>query len=119
MTGSTPGCANSVAMAGGIPTGFTVQPRVMDQAAGITAVHFQFTLTGQQSGWELRVFDLWGVLVRDLGGENLGAGPRDLVWDGRDDRGRPSGPGGFVVLLEVLDGNFNRLVREKILMVIR
>jgi len=119
MTGSTPGCANSVALTGGIPTGFTVQPRVMDQAAGITAVHFQFTLTGQQSGWELRVFDLWGVLVRDLGGENLGAGPRDLVWDGRDDRGRPSGPGGFVVLLEVLDGNFNRLVREKILMVIR
>ena len=119
MTGSTPGCANSVAMAGSIPTGFTVQPRVMDPAAGISTVHFQFTLTGRQTGWELRVFDLWGVLVRDLGGENLGAGPRDLVWDGRDDQGRPAGPGGFVVLLEVIDGNFNRLAREKTLMVIR
>ncbi len=119
MTGSTPGCANSVAMAGSIPTGFTVRPRVMDPAAGISTVHFQFTLTGHQSGWELRVFDLWGVLVRDLGGENLGAGPRDLVWDGRDDQGRPAGPGGFIVLLELLDVNFNRLAREKSLMVIR
>ncbi len=91
----------------------------MDPAAGIFAVHFQFTLTGKQTGWELRVFDRWGVLVRDLGGDNLGAGPRDLVWDGRDDQGRPSGPGGFVVLLEVLDVNFNRLAREKSLMVIR
>jgi hypothetical protein len=119
MTGSTPGCANSVAMTGNISTGFTVQPRVMDSTAGISTVHFQFTLTGRQSGWELRVFDLWGVLVRDLGGENLGAGPRDLVWDGRDDQGHSAGPGGFVVLLEVLDGNFNRLAREKALMVIR
>jgi len=118
-TGSTPGCANSVAMNGVIPSGFTVQPRVLDQTAGFTTVHFLFTLTGEQAGWDLRVYDLWGGLVRDLGGENLGAGPRDLMWDGRDDQGRSAGPGGYVVLLEILDRFFNRMAREKILMVIR
>jgi len=117
--GSTPGCANSVAATGLVRSGFTVQPRILDPAAGITTVHFLFKLTEQQAGWDLRVFDLWGGLVRDLGGENLGAGPRDLMWDGRDDQGRPAGPGGYVVLLEVLDRHFNSLAREKILMVIR
>ncbi len=117
--GSSPGCANSVAVTGLVPSGFTVQPRVLDPASGITTVHFLFELTEPQTGWDLRVFDLWGGLVRDLGGENLGAGPRDLMWDGRDDQGRPAGPGGYVVLLEVLDRFFNNLGREKVLMVIR
>ena len=27
--------------------------------------------------------------LRDFGGDGLGPGPRDLLWDGRDDRGRP------------------------------
>jgi len=118
-TGSTPGCSNSVAMVGIIPTGFTIRPRVLDPVGGVSSVHFLFTLTGQQVGWELRVFDLWGGLVRDFGGEKLGAGPRDLLWDGRDDQGRPAGPGGYVVLLEVGDRFDRSLAREKILMVIR
>ena len=117
--GSTPGCPNSVAMDGLIPTGFTIQPRILDPAAGVSSVHFLFTLSGEQTGWELRVFDLWGGLVRDLGGENLGAGPRDLPWDGRDDQGRRVGSGGYVVLLEIQNRFFHCLAREKALMVIR
>jgi len=100
-------------------TDFTVQPRVLDPVAGITNVHFLFTLTGRQAGWELRVFDLNGCLVRDLGGESLGPGPRDLMWDGRDDRDRPAGSGGYVVLLEISDQFDHSLVREKALVVIR
>ncbi len=119
VTGSTPGCSNSVAMAGVIQPGFTIQPRILDPAAGVSSVHFLFTLSGEQTGWELQVFDLWGCLVRDLGGENLGAGPRDLLWDGRDDQGRPAGPGGYVVLLEVRNRFSHGLAREKVLMVIR
>jgi hypothetical protein len=118
-TGSTPGCPNSVARGGAIPMEFTIQPRILDPAAGASSVHFLFTLSGEQVGWELRVFDLWGGLVRDLGGENLGAGPRDLPWDGRDDQGRRAGPGGYVVLLEVRDRFLHCLAREKVLMVIR
>ena len=119
QAGSTPGCPNSVAAFGDIPQGFRVQPRVLDPLRGVTAVHFLFTLASGQTGWELRIFDLWGGLVRDLGGENLGSGPRDLLWDGRDDQGQPAGPGGYVVLLDSLDDYHHRLAREKVLMVIR
>ena len=118
-TGSTPGCTNSVAASGVMTTDLSVEPRVLDPEAGVSAVHFLFTLRGQQAGWEIRVFDLWGSLVRDLGGEKLGAGPRDLLWDGRDDHGLTAGPGGYVVLLEILDRFDHKLAREKVLMVIR
>jgi len=117
--GSTPGCPNSVAASGFMSCGLSVRPRVLDTATGISSVHFLFTLRREQEGWEIRVFDLWGSLVRDLGGENLGAGPRDLLWDGRDDQGRPAGPGGYVVLLEILDGLGHKLAKEKALMVVR
>jgi len=119
QAGSSPGCPNSVSSFEGIPLGFRIKPRILDPGRGITTVHFLFTLSQGQTGWELRVFDLWGGLVRDLGGENLGSGPRDLLWDGRDDQGRPAGPGGYVVLLESLDDSQHRLAREKALMVIR
>jgi hypothetical protein len=42
-----------------------------------------------------------------------------LTWDGRDDQGRTAGPGGYVVLLEVRDGEHRILQREKVLLVIR
>lgn len=118
-TGSTPGCANSVAASGFMTTGLSIRPRVLDPESGVTAVHFLFTLRGEQTGWEVRVFDLWGSLVRDLGGEKLGPGRRDLLWDGRDDKGQPAGPGGYVVLLDILDRFDHKLGREKVLMVIR
>jgi len=119
LTGSTPGCGNSVATAAAMTTDFSVAPRVLDPATGTTTVHFLFTLTGRQTGWELRVFDLYGCLVRDFGGDSMGPGPRDLLWDGRDDRDRPAGPGGYVVLLEIRDRFDQSLVREKALVVIR
>jgi hypothetical protein len=119
QAGSTPGCPNSVAAFGEIPLGFKVEPRILDPSRGVTAVHFLFTLTGNQVGWDLRVFDLWGGLVRDFGGESLGPGPRDLIWDGRDDRGQPAGSGGYLVLLESLDTGHRCLARKKVLMVIR
>ncbi|MEN8007247.1 MAG: lamin tail domain-containing protein [Candidatus Krumholzibacteriota bacterium] len=119
QAGSTPGCPNSVASFGETSLGFSIKPRILDSEGGITAVHFLFTLAPGQTGWELRVFDLWGGLVRDLGGENLGPGPRDLLWDGRDDQGQPVGPGAYVVLLESLDHSHHRLAREKALMVVR
>jgi hypothetical protein len=118
-TGSTPGCPNSVTASGIMTTGLSVNPQVLDPVLGISTVHFLFTLSTAQAGWEVRVFDLWGSLVRDLGGEYLGVGPRDLLWDGRDDQGQLAGPGGYVVLLEILDGFGNKLAREKVLMVVR
>jgi hypothetical protein len=119
LTGSTPGCGNSVATTVDIPADFTVLPTILDPAAGVTTVHFLFRLAEPQAAWGLRVFDLWGGLVRDLGGDSLGPGPRDLIWDGRDDQGRLAGPGGYVGVLEVRDHGLQGLVRSKVLLVIR
>jgi hypothetical protein len=119
LTGSTPGCANSVATTAVMTTEFSVQPRVLDPVTGITTVHFLFTLTGPQAGWELRVFDLNGCLVRDFGGDSLGPGPRDLIWDGRDDRDHHAGTGGYVALLEITDRSGQSLDKKKALVVIR
>jgi len=56
-----------------------------------------------QVGWDVRIFDLWGRVVRDLGGDRLGPGARDLTWDGYDDRGHAVPAGGYIVLLRFFD----------------
>ena len=119
LTGSTPGCSNSVSLKADIPVELAVHPRILDPGAGHSTVHFLFTLTAPESGWDLRVFDLWGVVVRDLGGDSRGAGPRDLLWDGRDDGGRAAPPGGYIVLLETRNSTGVRLGRAKALLVVR
>lgn len=117
--GSTPGCVNSIAASREPTSEFAVVPDILDPEAGVSAVHFMFTLSGLQSGWGLRVYDLWGGMIRDFGGENLGPGPRDLPWDGRDDDGISAGPGGYVAVLDIRDRYSNMLDRQKILLVIR
>lgn len=77
----------------------SVQPNPFSPHAGPGATSALFTVPSSAMGWELRVFDLWGQLVRDLGGDELGPGPRNVVWDGRDGQGRPVAPGGYVVVL--------------------
>jgi flagellar hook assembly protein FlgD len=62
-------------------------------------MHVQFSLKGPECAWEGRIFDLWGRQVRDLGGDALGPGPRDAVWDGRDDDGEAVASGGYVVVV--------------------
>lgn len=63
-------------------------------------IHFQFEIPPGASGWRVLVFDLGGALVRDLGGDELGHGPRDMIWDGRDEAGIPAGRGGYVAVLD-------------------
>ena len=112
--GSTPGCANSVALAARAPSsgGLELTPRVIGRRTG-GGVHATFVLPQGRIGWRLRLYDLWGMTVRDFGGDDLGPGPRDLLWDGRDDQGRPLPVGGYVFVLETWgpDGVPDRLRR--------
>ena len=52
-------------------------------------------------GLRLRVYDLWGSCVRDLGGDRIGPGPRDLIWDGLDDDSRAVPAGGYVFVASI------------------
>jgi hypothetical protein len=119
LVGSTPGCPNSVSLSRPVPAGFTVWPRILDPASGSTTVHFLITLIGGQTGWDLRVFDLWGGLVRNFGGDDLGPGPRDLPWDGTDDQGRKVPPGGYVAVLQLRNASGQVLSGNKVLLAVQ
>ncbi|MCP4571848.1 MAG: lamin tail domain-containing protein [bacterium] len=118
-TGATPGCPNSLSTPGTAGPTLTVEPAVLDGAAGPGAVHLRFQLIAGETGWRARLHDLWGAPVRDFGGDDLGTGPRDLVWDGRDDRGMVLPPGGYVALLLVKGGAGGTLRRERVVVVVR
>mgnify|MGYP001060057141 CR=1 FL=1 len=94
--GATPACANALSLAAPAGAEATLAPNPFAPAMGMVQ-HLQFHLAQGDAGWDARVYDLWGRQVRDLGGDALGPGPRDVVWDGRDDRGRAVASGGFIV----------------------
>jgi hypothetical protein len=48
-------------------------------------------------------YDRWGRAVRRLAGNDLAAARSEIVWDGRDDDGRPLPPGIYVVRVEGYD----------------
>jgi len=122
LSGSTPGCVNSVttvATALADPGTLSAVPPVLEPQNGVTAVHLQFTLGAAEVSWQLRLFNLWGDPVRDFGGDARGPGPRDLVWDGRDDRGQTAPPGAYLVWLETRSETGLVRRRRKIRMVVR
>lgn len=96
--GATPGCAGPTAPA--VAAGaLRIAPNPFDPDTGGGAVSLQFRLPGTVAGWEMRIYDLWGQHVRDVGGDDLGGGWREAVWDGRDGDGHPVPDGGYVALL--------------------
>jgi len=114
--GGTPGCPNSVRPREYAGTDFSAQPRILDLRGSSPLIHFLFEIPPGRSGWRIQIYDLGGALVRDLGGDDLGSGPRDMIWDGKDDRGAKVGPGGYVAALN-LDGVHG--FSERTLVVIR
>ncbi|MFO7654108.1 MAG: lamin tail domain-containing protein [Candidatus Krumholzibacteriia bacterium] len=115
--GGTPGCPGSVAPPEDDPGGsLTAAPNPLLRTSGEGGVlHLRFVLAPAESAFDLRVFDLWGGCVRDLGGDLLGSGPRHVIWDGRDDGGRVLPPGGYVVLLRRRDAAGQVSGAEKVL----
>lgn len=96
--GATPGCPPAP-MAALEPGGFALRPNPYDGADGDGTLAIQLEVPAAAVGWTLRVYDLWGRLVRDLGGDDHGPGPRHLAWDVRDESGRSLAPGGYIALV--------------------
>jgi hypothetical protein len=96
--GGTPGCLPPAPIA---VTGGEVRlaPNPFSPAEGDGAVHVHLVVPDAAVGYELRIFDLWGRAVRDLGGDDLGPGVRELLWDGRDEAEQRLPAGGYVVLV--------------------
>jgi len=102
--GATPGCANSLSVPEPPGGGLLAAPNPFAPGRG-DVLHVFFTLGGREAGWEARVFDLWGRCVRGLGGDALGEGPRDVIWDGRDDRGDLVGTGAYILVVRTRTGD--------------
>jgi len=98
VAGATPGCPPFMP-----PTAddalFLVSPNPFHPGVDPGAASLCFSVPADGEGWELRIYDLWGQLVRDLGGDDLGPGAREVVWDGHDDEGVAVTEGGYVALL--------------------
>jgi len=116
--GATPGCPPFVVTADGTDM-LILAPNPFHPLAGAGAVSLVFRVPASQQGWELRVYDLWGQLVRDLGGDDLGPGARDVVWDGRDQSGEFVAVGGYVVVLIWRTGGAAQQLACKRLVVVR
>ncbi len=90
--------ANLTAVAGA-PGRLRVGPAVPNPFNPQTTVHFENPEPGRMV---LMVFNLQGRRVRTLLAEDRPAGPGQVPWNGRDDRGRPVGSG--VYYLQALAG---------------
>jgi Lamin Tail Domain/FlgD Ig-like domain len=117
--GSTPGCASSFGGSGDTPGLLAMEPKILEPDQGIQTAHIRFDLDENEPGWHLEIYDLWGVLVRDLGGEETDPGLVDLIWDGRNDQGLPVERGGYVVLLNKCGPNGTYRPAAKILVAVR
>ncbi len=97
-SGATPGCLPApapVVAAGDL----RLVPNPYDGWDGDGALNIHLTVPDGASGWTLRFYDLWGRLVRDLAGDDLGPGQRLISWDARDENGSRLSPGGYVAIV--------------------
>ncbi len=99
--GGTPGCANSVGDLLLPESALSAEPAVLDAMSGSWVTHIRFVLDAMETNWHVEVYNLWGSLVRDLGGAVNGPGIRDLVWDGRNNQGHHVSMGAYVILLHL------------------
>ncbi len=114
--GATPGCRNSLESPWQVSSAaLAASPGTF--IAGGEGVSFTLNLTAPAAAWRLSVWDLWGRRVRDLGGDDLGAGRRHVAWDGRDDHGEVVPPGPYVAVLGGLDPDGSRCDRQRLLLV--
>lgn len=82
---------------GGVPALATrLLPNVPNPFNPMTRVRFELEMAEQI---KVAIFDLSGRHIRTLVDGNLGAGPHERVWDGKDDHGRQAPSGAYYVRL--------------------
>ncbi len=72
-----------------------------------TTIRYELAAAGEV---RLDVYDLAGRRVRTLVNGRQEAGPQRVVWDGRDDAGRPGATGVYLVRLRTASGDDRRTV---------
>jgi hypothetical protein len=89
-----------------LPREYALSAAQPNPFAAITRLRFALP---QRSQTALRVYDATGTVIRTLVSADLAPGYYDLSWDGRDDKGRPTGPGAYFASLE--SGAYRRIAK--------
>jgi flagellar hook assembly protein FlgD len=58
------------------------------------------------------IYDLFGYLVREFPKERMSAGTKRIVWDGTNQDGQKVAKGGYICIVEILNGT-NRIVTSR------
>ena len=75
---------------GTLPVRFALHANAPNPFGPLTTIRFDLP---RPSNVRLDVYDITGRRVRTLVEETLPAGSRNIIWDGRDDRGNPAASG--------------------------
>ncbi len=113
--GSTPGCRNSSDPFVAAQQSLQASPKRFPVNTGTT---FRFRIVEPENSWDLALLDLNGKVARRLGGDELGAGPRSIVWSGDDDHGEPVRPGPWIALLRTRNEAGGVLHRHRVVVVV-
>lgn len=79
-----------------VPTQFRLIGNYPNPFNPSTTIEFSLSLSGKAS---LTVYNMTGQKVRELVTEQLSAGKHAMVWNGRDDRGKPVSSGVYIARL--------------------
>ncbi|MEE9271036.1 MAG: FlgD immunoglobulin-like domain containing protein, partial [Candidatus Krumholzibacteria bacterium] len=86
---------------GGAPLATSLLPNVPNPFNPVTSIHYMLSAPGFV---RVGVYDVAGKRVRSLVVRQEAAGPHSVVWDARDDRGRPVTSGVYFIRLETGTG---------------
>ncbi|MBT4291651.1 hypothetical protein HOD41_03090 [bacterium] len=111
---STPGCSNSVSGGPVVNSAVIAKPNPVKNGVQ----HISFFVSPPATGWQARIFNLSGRCVRELGGDQLGEGPRDIFWQGNDDNGKQLSSGGYILLVQQVNDSNELLWSDKLLLAI-
>ncbi|MCP4144145.1 MAG: hypothetical protein GY752_02535 [bacterium] len=111
---STPGCSNSVSGGPVVHSAVIAKPNPVTDGVQ----HISFFVSPPATGWQARIFNLSGKCVRELGGDQLGEGPRDIFWQGNDDSGKQLSSGGYILLVQQVNDSNELLWSDKLLLAI-
>ncbi len=106
--GGTPGLPNSVRLKPDPETaasGLTIAPNPFspDRDGVDDVVKFTYVPSARPARVRLRIFDLSGLVVREIVSSQLVAEPVSFLWDGRDEQGRRLPTGIYVAFVEAYD----------------
>jgi len=98
------------------PIGFAVEPNYPNPFNPSTTIRFSLPVPAQV---HLIIYNVYGQLVRTLRDQRFGTGYHQVVWDGRDDAGKPVASGVYFLQMRALreSGNAEFVQVKKMLRV--